>query len=190
MITKIKLLAQCETRRADKQSNGYYIVESIEGKRVWNTCFHRWAHKIWDRIEIRKNSMPTYWHTYSRIPATLKPYIFFVYVNARKEDGFIMNLPEKSIIVGSYDPQVSGEYLNYAYLVYCPTEEAPSIQSALDSQVWLRYMENEPVLYHRDMVCPERRELKLIKFAEPKEEVEELEFEALEYEEKPRTKKR
>lgn len=145
----VKLLSECSTKKAEKESNGYYIVTE-----QWNTCFHRWANNITDRIEVRVNSIPNVAHSYTRIPAILKDKIFFVYVNCLDVEGFQIVLRGQEIIVGGYDPQASGEYLNYSYLVYSPTGEPPVIETYSEAGAWVKHPNLSPVKFRMEMLCP------------------------------------
>lgn len=150
MKTVIKLLADCETKRADKESNGYYIVTE-----QWNTCFHRWASNVHDRIEVRVNNNPFVGHSYTRIPAALKDKIFFVYVNCLDVEGFTIILRDRELIVGGYEPQRrGGAWLNYAYLIYSPTGEAPTVEGCSEAGAWLKHPNLAPVKFRMEMLCP------------------------------------
>lgn len=151
MKSLIKLLADCQTKKADKSSNGYYIVTE-----KWNTCFHRWATKMTGKIEVRVNSSPTCMHSYTRIPVSLKNNIYFVYANRKKNKGVIITLQEGDLIVGGYEPQQSGDFLNYAYLVYSKNGEAPIVEKYPQEGVWIIFAheEKEALKFNPDMLCP------------------------------------
>jgi len=149
MKTVIKLLSECNTKKAEKESNGYYVVTE-----QWNTCFHRWANNITDRIEVRQNSIPEVAHTYTRIPAILKSKVFFVYVNCLDVEGFTIELKEKEIIIGGYEPQKSGGFLNYSYFIYSPIGEQPVINSYSENGCWIKHPNMSPIKFRMEMLCP------------------------------------
>ncbi len=142
MRTLIKLLSACDSARADKESNGYYIVTE-----KWNTCFFRWAKNITDRIEVRVNSNPKVAHSYTRIPSILKDKVYFIYVNT--QEGFKILLKEDDIIIGGYEPQPSGEYLNYSFLIYSPTGSHPDVKRFDEPGAWVKGKR-----FNMDMLCP------------------------------------
>lgn len=148
MKSIIKLLSDCQTKRADKVSNGYYIVTEF-----WNTCFHRWASKITNRIEVRISGAPKCIHTYTRIPTIKKNNIYIIYVNIDKNQGFKIILPKGSIIVGGYEPQPSGDYNNYSYLVFSETSEPPTVEEFSELGVYVQHEENIKLLETK-MICP------------------------------------
>lgn len=144
----VKLLAECNTKKSDHE-NGYYIVSEC-----WNTCFHRWANNMKDRIEVRRNDDPSCAHTYTRIPTTSKHNIFFIYINCLDVEGFVLNLKERQIIVGSYEPQRSADYLNFSFLVYSPDGVAPDIEEYHTQGAFIKHPNLAPVNFRIDMLCP------------------------------------
>lgn len=147
MKIAIKLLAEMQTKPADKQSNGYYIVTEY-----WNTCFHRWAHNLEDRIEVRQNNKPSTYHTYTRIPVSLKENIWFLYVNCKPNEGFKVYMEDGDLVVGGYDPQESGGYLNYSFLLYCKTP--PCIEKCEFAGFYIEREQHPPIAFRLNMLCP------------------------------------
>lgn len=121
MKTLIKPLNECQTRKSDK-GNGYYIVSE-----TWGTCFHRIS-TTKNFFEITHNSQPVNFHTYTKVPASLADRTFHVYANPHISNNLLIHMPKGGRIVGMYYPQLSGEYLNYSFLIYCPTGEAPEVE--------------------------------------------------------------
>lgn len=178
MKTIVELLAEMPE---EKSNNGCWIVKNpqpqTKGSSIWNTCFYRWAQNFSDRIEIRQNSNPKFFHTYTRIPLEFKPFVFFMYINQHKNTGIDILLPEKAIVIGGYEAQPSGEYLNYSYLFFCPTGEPPTIGTCIDEGVWIQHKnsEKDPILLTQEVIC--NRPLKIIPIKESlwKKEIEEVE---------------
>jgi hypothetical protein len=151
MIVNIKRLTDCQTKKSDRK-NGYYIVPEN-----WGSCFHRIATKK-EFFEITHNSQPKNFHTYTKIPSALAHNVFHVYVNAELYLNLLIELPKGARIVGMYDPQISGNFLNHAYLIYCPTGEAPEISpyeaDGMSGFTFIKSGLNEPREFGKEQLFP------------------------------------
>ncbi len=146
MLLFIKKLADCETKQSDKK-NGNYIV-----KKKWNTCFHRWWTTDSNDIEVRANSNPSCYHTYTRIPKKYINNIYFVYVNSKTS--IQLNLSSKDLIVGSYEPQKSGVFYNYAFLIFTENSEAISVEEREgDGEIYIKKSETVHK-FNMHLLCP------------------------------------
>lgn len=147
----VKRIAYCEVKKSDHE-NGYYIVAE-----TWGTCFFRIS-QTRDHIEIEHYRNPKCDHTYTKFPAYLQPHIYFIYVNIKADQGFILNLPAGARIIGMHDAQPSkdGAWLNYSFLVYCPDENTEPFISDFEKQgFWLQSVNvTEPYQYTMQMLCP------------------------------------
>lgn len=147
----VKKLADCEQKRSD-HDNGYYIVAE-----TWGTCFFRIS-KTRDHIELEHYRNPKCDHTYTKIPEKYLPNVYFVYVNVRREKGFILSLPAGGRIVGMHEAQPSkdGKWLNHSFLVYCPDANSePCIVENNVEGFMLQYANIEkPFRYTMLLLCP------------------------------------
>jgi hypothetical protein len=147
MKTLIRLLSLCDSAPSD-HGNGYYICTE-----KWNTCFFRWATNK-TRIEVRCNFKPKTGHTYTKIPKTIEDKVFFVYANSTNSISLLLG--SSMVVIGGYEPQKSGEFYNYAYLVYSPLGIPPEVVEMNDvkGKTYLKHLDRDSVELRLEMLCP------------------------------------
>lgn len=126
----IRPLADFNHKKSDGD-NGYYIVAD-----TWGTCFFRIS-KTRDHIDICDFKEPKKRRTYTKIPISLMPKVFFGYVNYREGETFKIIMPTAARVIGMHDhtPSACGRWWSASFLVYSPTGEAPTVESATGEAV-------------------------------------------------------
>lgn len=126
----IRPLADFNHKKSDSD-NGYYIVAD-----TWGTCFFRQS-KTRDHIEICDFKEPKKRRTYTKIPMAIVPKVFFGYVNYRHGETFKIIMPTAARVIGMHDhtPSACGGWWNASFLIYSPTGEAPTVESATEEAI-------------------------------------------------------